>query len=53
MFDIEKNSEIYFYGYSQFDLVRDKYSTVLSEGYNVKGYIDKKAFIRIRETKTL
>lgn len=44
MFDIEKNSEIYFYGYSQFDLVRDKYSTVLSEGYNVKGYIDKKAY---------
>lgn len=48
MFDIEETSEIYFYGYSQFDLVRDKYSTMLSEGYKAKGFIDKKAH-EIRE----
>lgn len=43
MFNIEENSEIYFYGYSRFDLVKDKYNSMLSEGYKVRGFIDKKA----------
>ncbi|MCM1258665.1 MAG: hypothetical protein NC307_12525 [Roseburia sp.] len=44
MFDIEKDSEIYFYGYSQFDLVKDKYSSMLAEGYKIIGFIDKRAY---------
>ena len=43
MFDIRKDSEIYFYGYSQFDLVKDKYNAMSLEGYKVKGFIDKRA----------
>lgn len=43
MYKIDKSSEIFFYGYSQFDLVVDKYILMLSSGYNIRGFIDKRA----------
>ncbi len=43
MFDIDKTSKIFFYGYSQFELVKDKYFMMSSMGYHVAGYIDKRA----------
>lgn len=43
MFDISRDSEIYFYGRSKFDMVADKHTAMESEGYRVKGFIDRDA----------
>ena len=43
MFHIDKNSEIYFYGYSEFEKTKIQYSHMMAEGYNVKGFIDQRA----------
>lgn len=43
MFDVDKNRQILFYGFSQFDMVRNKYRDMLECGYHVLGYIDKNA----------
>lgn len=43
MFCIDKNSEIFFYGYPQFDFVKEKYFYMLSDGYKVMGFIDRRA----------
>lgn len=43
MFDISKGSRIVLYGYSQFDLVKDRYDVMRKLGYLMIGYIDQTA----------
>ena len=43
MFNINKRSAILFYGFSRFDMVKNKYYDMLEQGYNILGYIDKNA----------
>ena len=43
MFDFDYMSSIWLYGYSQFDLVKNKYEEMIKLGYQVKGYIDQNA----------
>lgn len=45
MFNIQKNSQILFYGYSQFDSVKHKYQEMTQLGYQVLGYLDQNAKI--------
>lgn len=51
---LKKNRPIYLYGYSQFDLVRDKATILRQNGYQVLGYIDQKApLLRNNQKETI
>lgn len=43
MFDIQRGIPIVFYGYSQFDTVKEKHLEMQKLGYQVLGYIDQNA----------